>query len=237
MSKGFSIELLQAVNDWQRGSSSNSQRQRRAEALEIAAAVLPQKFRRSGLVCFRQIALKKGHLWKLLAEKSLVESVSSWTPSLEVAKAFKGGVPPEEWRGVILMVAPKQEQIVLNLATLYQTDAFLEAAETSKSQIKGFHDGIGKYRATQSEVVLKVDAVGSDAICTMGGYASNKAVLSRLLLGRDPTSAEQNWIDKCIAQSGAQPSGPWWLSPDGWQNVYARLRPKIEELKIRNAKT
>ena len=231
MSKGFPIELLQAVNDWQRGSSSEAQRTKRALALQRAAKVLPSKFRKCGLTCFRQIALKKGHLWNLLAKEDLAERISSWTPAIEVAKAFKGGVPPEEWRGVILMIAPKPKQVVLNLSTLYQTPEFRRAIEDHKANIKGFHDGIGKYGASQSEVILEVSSVGPDQIWTMGGYSSDRSVVSRLLLGHEPNAAEQRWIDQNITQSGVVPGGPWWLSNEGWQNVYARVKPKIEELK------
>lgn len=231
MTKAFSIELLQAVNDWQRGSSSDAQRAKRAAALQAAAQKLPAKFRKCGLACFRQVALKKGHLWDLLAKKALAERVSSWTPSIEVAKSFKGGVPPEEWRGVILMITPKPEQVVLNLSTLYQADEFQQSLEENRAKINGYHDGIGRYGASQSEVVLEIPNVGPDEIWTMGGYSSDRAVLSRLLLGRQPNAAEQSWIDENIAQSGVVPGGPWWLSDDGWQNVYARIKPKIEDLK------
>jgi hypothetical protein len=86
MPHDFQIELLQAVNDWQRGSSSEAQRLRRAEALQVASRDLPPKFRECGLTCFRQIALKEGHLWELLADEDLAERVSSWTPDLGVAR-------------------------------------------------------------------------------------------------------------------------------------------------------
>lgn len=233
MSKKYPIELLQAVNDWQRGSSSEAQRAKRALALRVAAKALPKTYRKCGLVCFRQVALKKGHLWDLLAKGDLSERASSWTSSQEVAKAFKGGVPPEEWRGVILTITPKPEQVILNLSTLYRDPEFKRAITDHKADIKGYHDGIAKYGASQSEVVLEFASVGPDEIWTMGGYSSNRAVLHRLLLGREPNGAERSWIDQNISQSGVTPGGPWWLSPDGWQNVYARIKPRIAELKLR----
>jgi hypothetical protein len=36
-----------------------------------------------------------GGVWSLIGEDSLPEKISSWTLDLEMAKAFKGGVPPE----------------------------------------------------------------------------------------------------------------------------------------------
>jgi hypothetical protein len=131
------------------------------------------------------------------------------------------------------MLTPKPEQVVLNLMTLYLDPDFQTAISARKDQIQGYHDGIGRYGNTQAEVVLHVDTVGPDEICTMGGYSSNRAVLSRLLLGHEPNAAEQIWIDKNIAQSGIEPGGPWWLSTEGWLNVYARIKPKINELRSR----
>jgi hypothetical protein len=57
----LSLELLQAISDWQRGGSPR-QKQRRGQRLKAAAAALDPKFRSCGLCVFRQIALAKGSL-------------------------------------------------------------------------------------------------------------------------------------------------------------------------------
>jgi hypothetical protein len=44
MSTIFIIELLQAVNDWQRDSSSEAQRAKREQAIQTVLVLCPQSF-------------------------------------------------------------------------------------------------------------------------------------------------------------------------------------------------
>jgi hypothetical protein len=236
MANMFSLPLLIAVNDWQRGSSSPTQRKRRSETLAREAAKLAPKFRTCGLACFRQVALNEGPLWELLAEEDLSEAISSWTMDLRVATSFKGGVPPHEWRGVIYEIIPRPEQVVLNMAALYREPGFRAAADQMRAQIPGYYDGIGRYGDTQSEVVLKIESVGPDEIHTMGGYSSDSATLAALMLGYQPTEDEQEWFDGLLAKAGLRSEGPWWLTHEGWRNVYARARPRILELTARKGR-
>jgi len=154
---------------------------------------------------------------------------------IDLAMAFKGGVPPEEWQGIIFAAAPKPDEIVINLATLYADRGFREAIKINREGIQGFYDGIGRYDASQSEVVIEKDAVGPDDVYTMGGYSSDKATLARLILGRDPTPQEMASFQANIRRSKVQPGGPWWLSPEGWKNVYGRVQPQIADLRIKKA--
>lgn len=87
------LRLLRAVSDWQRGGDPRQSR-RRGLALKEACAALPEIYRASYLASFRQVSLEKGSVWDLIGEDCLTEKVSSWTFDIEVAKAFKGGVPP-----------------------------------------------------------------------------------------------------------------------------------------------
>ena len=68
------------------------------------------------LCCFRQIALDKGSVWDLLAENKLDEKISSWTTDLQIAKTFKGGVPPQGqgWQGLIFVLTVVAVQGVLS---------------------------------------------------------------------------------------------------------------------------
>ena len=80
----FSLELSQAINDWQRGGD-RWQRSRRGLALKGLAGALGPQFRRCDLVCFRQIALDKSSLWKLGDSLHLKEEIAAWTLNVEVA--------------------------------------------------------------------------------------------------------------------------------------------------------
>lgn len=180
ISDKFPLPLLQAINDWQRGHSSVSQRKRRAGTLKTEAARLDKHYRQCGLVCFRQISLRKGasSLWELMAVRQLPESISAWTVDLDFAMKFKGGVPPEEWQGMIFCTMPKPHQVVVNLSTLYGDRDFERTVKLFKPKITGFYDGIGKYGKSQSEVVLEIDVLSPDDVYTMGGYSSDKATLT-----------------------------------------------------------
>ena len=102
----FSLELLQAINDWQSGGD-HKQKVRRGAALKAVARDLPAEFRTPPSVCYRQEAHEKDRVWKLLAENKLPETIASWTSSFDVARDFKGGVPPEPLKGVIFRFAPR----------------------------------------------------------------------------------------------------------------------------------
>ncbi len=132
-------------------------------------------------------------MWDLIGEDCLTEKISSWTLDIEVTKAFKGGVPPEEqeYLGVILCVYPQSSNVIVNLREMYQDHDFTAALEQNRANITGYHDGAGRYGAGQNEVVLEVASVTQQDIYSMGGHSSpfdelvNKA--AKLIHGRAAT--------------------------------------------------
>jgi len=130
----FTTEFIQAVSDWQRGGDAR-QKRRRGTLLKELSAEIDEAFRRCGLVAYRQIALEKGSIWKLIAERKLPETVSAWTLSPAIAKIFKGGVPPEGWQGVIVALKPPAGSVILNLDTIYRSEEFLAALERDRGLV------------------------------------------------------------------------------------------------------
>src|SRR5690554_6784474 len=169
----FPLSLLQAVSDWQRGGDAK-QNKKRGQKLKEVCAPLPEKYRTCSLCCFRQVSLPKGGVWNLIGEDSLSEKISSWTLDLEMAKAFKGGVPPEGqgYQGAILCVSPPPGSVIVNLRELYQDPDFTATMEQQKGNITGYHDGAGRYGNDQSEIVLEVASVTQQDIYSMGGHSS-----------------------------------------------------------------
>lgn len=111
------LRLLQAVSDWQRGGDAQQNR-RRGLVLKEACASLPESHRISPLARFGQVGLEKGSDWDLIGEDYLAEKVSSWTFDIEVAKAFKSGVPPnlQGYQGVIFCINPPlSSRVIVNL--------------------------------------------------------------------------------------------------------------------------
>lgn len=229
------IQLLQAVSDWQRGGDAK-QNLRRGQALKAACASLPEQFRTSPLACFRQVGLEKGSVWDLIGENRLSEKVSSWTYDIEVAKAFKSGVPPDGqgYQGVIFCISPPpSSRVIVNLRELYKNPEFCAAMDKKKSTIVAFSDGAGLYWDSQSEVVLEIDAVSQEDIYSLGGHSSPfeqlVALAAELTYGREAKSQE---VEELLlrAEHVREKAGPKWLTPKATNRVLARTKPKAEAL-------
>lgn len=234
MSYVFELPLLQAISDWQRGGDA-SQNRKRGIALKAACASLPPEYRSSALCCFRQIALPRGGVWDLIGEDRLSEKISSWTTSIEVAKAFKGGVPPEGqgYQGTILCLHPPPCSVIVNLSKLYRNPAFTEAIERNRNAINGYSDGAGRWKNSQSEVVLEIDAVTPEDIYSLGGHSSPLdelvAQAADLVYRRSSTFEEQQALLLQAEQAGIT-AGPRWLNVDATRRVLAKTKPQAERL-------
>lgn len=225
----FTIEFLQAVNDWQRGGDAKQNR-KRGESLRSQCRSLPETFRESPLVCHRQIALPKGGVWDLIGAGKLTEKVSSWTLDLEVAKGFKGGVPPKDQghQGAIFSLNPPAGSVIVNMSLLYRDPEFQRAIDKHKNAISGFHLGIGCYGDQQSEVVLEIDSLSQDDIYSLGGHSSQFDELVEIaaheVYGHSPTADERAALTLKVEGVRRQ-AGPSWLTPEGTKRVLARVRP------------
>jgi hypothetical protein len=230
----FSLEILQAVSDWQRGGDKK-QNLRRGMTLKAQCRTLPDDYRICSLCCFRQIALPKGGVWNLIGEDRLPEKISSWTINIEVAKEFKGGVPPEgqDFQGVILCVKPNPRRVIVNLGELYKDLEFNEAMNRNKLAIKGYSDGAGRYGSVQNEVVLEIDSVTEQDLYSLGGHSSPFEhlvdIAAEEIYGRSPTEEERNVLLLRSEHIRAK-AGPTWLNPQATQRVLERIKPKARKL-------
>src|SRR5258708_5657220 len=238
----FSISLLQAISDWQRDTADRDARARRGHSLKEAAMELPVQFRRADSQCFRQIALDKNFLWTLAVETDLAEATSSWTTSLELAKQFKGGVPPEgDWQGVIWAVLPSASQVVVNLEALFSDPQFRAACEEARKKIAHYEDGIGKYSGSQHEVVLEIERLPLVDGHAMGGYSSNRETMATWFFGPGADASALDKLDELLARSGRNlgPSAPckggdfqWVRIPPGsWSLQPVAIGAVVEETK------
>lgn len=231
MKEKFPLSLLQAVSDWQCSSTVN-----RAETLKRECKELSDDFRSCLLVCYRQIALPKEGVWSLVGEDKLPEKISSWTTDIGVAKAFKGGVPPQGqgFQGAILYLHPPKGSVIVNLSMLFRDADFQAAMEANKSNITGYHNGAGRYKGSQDEVVLEIDAVTPEDIYSLGGYSSPLpdliAKAADLVYRRSSTDVERCQLLLKATKAGVT-AGPCWLNMDATRRVLAWTRPKVEELR------
>lgn len=227
----FTLELLQAINDWQRGGD-HKQKLRRGDKLKQLAAALPEQFRTCSEICYRQEAHEKDRIWQLLADESLPETIAAWTTDLSIARDFKNGVPPDGLRGVIFSLTPPSESVVINLIEIYSDPDFRSAIEQHKQGIIGFGDGIERYDDTQREIVLELHKLGPETIHFYGGYASDRETLAALFFGgHEPNAEGLAFFDQLCLQANIPESGAWWLSEVGTKNVLDRMAPHIERLR------
>lgn len=230
MSYAFKLSLLQAVSDWQRSST-----EKRAHALKSECASLPDEFRSCRLVCYRQIALPSGGVWDLIGENRLTEKISSWTVDSEVAKAFKGGVPPDGqgYQGTIMYLFPPPGSVVVNIRRLYETPEFALAMKRNCSSIIGYYDGAGKYWNSQSEVVLEIEAVTQADVFSLGGHSSPMddliSLAANVVYRREATDAERENLLLKASEAGIIP-GPRWLNMDATRRVLERTKPRAAAL-------
>jgi len=235
MQKYFNLPLLQSISDWQRGGDA-LQNVRRGQALKRECANLPEKYRECALCCFRQVALPIDGVWHLIGEDHLPEKISSWTLDIEVAKGFKGGVPPEGqgYQGVILCVRPWSGSVVVNLRELYQDPAFTAVLEHSRAAIVGYENGAGRFGSEQNEVVLEVAGVTQQDIYSMGGHSSSFEKLvdeaAELIYGPHATS-EQREALLLKTEHVRSKAGPAWLDSGATQRVLTRTKPHARQLR------
>lgn len=232
-SKMYSLEFLQAINDWQRGGDTK-QKARRSKRLKELAVQIDMRFRSCDTVCYRQIALPKGGVWNLLAENRLDETISAWTTDILFAKGFKGGVPPkgQGWQGVIFSLKPEVSNVILNLNTVYADPNFQEAVEYYKTKINGFAKGIGAYQNTQSEVIIELEQLDLAQVHALGGYSlsSDSQDFAERYLSHLPVEEGKFLVEQNLAKSGKQ-FGPTWIEGEAVARVLERMQPHIERLR------
>jgi len=232
----FDLPVLQAINDWQRGGDAKQSR-KRGLALKRACGHLPEEFRQCSLVCHRQVALTKSSVWKITAEEQLEEKISAWTVDIDVAKKFKGGVPPEGqgYQGIIFSRFPERGEVIINLHRLYLEPKFRKAVNTLQSSIEYFGDGIGKYGDSQCEVVIETKQLTTLDIYSFGGHSSQfedlVLVTAKLVFGPNPTT-EQLASFRLKAEGARGAAGPNWLCPEATKRVLNRMKPHVDLLKM-----
>lgn len=225
----FTLDLLQAINDWQRGGNAK-QKNERGKKLREEAAKLPEKFRLTDVVCYRRLKLHKSNVWTLGTEEELTETTSAWSENEEVAKGLKGGVPEPGSLGVIFKIAPGKGNIVINLSRLYKDESFQKAIEEHKGKINDFATGIGKYGNTQEEVVIENGSVHLDAMHGWGGFTSSEENLAEQLYGHKPSMEEMSEFRELMELTGHKAGQYWMTTADAVKRLSAKLVGHAERL-------
>ncbi len=199
----FTLDLLQAINDWQAGGFDNRKKEL-AERLSETSRDLPSTFKIMDKPCLRRIDLLGKFILQIGINLELPETYSSWTFDEIVAQGFYEGVPPKNYTGVIFKLTPDNNNydVILNLDLLYSDKNFLEFIEINKHNIANYNEGIGRFSNSEKEIILKVDTLRIEQIWAYGGYRSSPEKLAEMYFGRKPNPDEIVAFNRIIEHVG-----------------------------------
>ncbi len=180
----------------------------------------------SETICYRQIALDDPNLLHLGTTYQLPETISSWTESEIVAEDFKGGVPTNGngYVGVIFKLCPADNEVVVNLARLFQNAEFVLAVNNLSSRINRFELGIGKYRDTQHEVIIEKSTLPLDSLHAWGGFTRDRERLKDMLSFSLGVAVADEQFDHLMAEAGLRIGQYWMKTP----SAVARLAEALK---------
>jgi hypothetical protein len=224
----FTLELLQAINDWQ-STGIGASKAEIAERIIRNATNLPEKFKQLNASCYRQVALTGMNSVLLGANMKLPETYSSWTFDKSVAQSFNGGVPPVGYQGVIFEIKNNSSDfiVVLNLNELFNDPDFVKACDELRDKITSYKTGIGYFKNSESEIILKVDNLTTSQIWAYGGYSAPREKLAEMYFGHPASSNELKLFDRLVKQLNIIIGGNW---------VTGKPKDKIVNLHVNTAK-
>jgi len=230
----FTKELIQAISNWQRGGDKNL-KQKRGAVLKAEAEKLPKDFRQPAK-CYRKIALDGHSLMHMGTHYELSETISSWTRSVDVVKAFKRGVPAAPWQGVIFSTTPEAASVILDFTALFANADFRSAVDTHKSAIEDFQHGMGRYGDSQQEVVLELATLPLDSLVAWGGYTSPELRLAEMYFGKEPSEAQLVEFRELMKKAGHQVGAYWMFTPEAVARISEKLKHHAARLSSGNPK-
>ncbi|MGL6475242.1 hypothetical protein ACSZNN_09960 [Aeromonas hydrophila] len=220
----YTVELLKAISDWQKGGYPELKK-KRGIALLKAAENLPKVFREINSSCYRKLNLDKRSVWDLGTKYLLDETISSWTTSLDVAKEFKGGVPPVGSQGAIFVIEPADEyQVIVNLELLFGCEDFLRFVDENKHKVNGYSKGMGKYKNSQKEVIINTTYINMDSIVALGGYSSSDFELASQYYKHTPNKAEMESFYVLMKKAGCESGKHWLTTPAAIKRVVDKYK-------------
>ena len=122
---------------------------------------------------------------------------------------FRGGIPT----------------VIANLDRLYRDIGFRKALETYGPKVEYFHNGAGKYGASQKEVVLELGTLSSTHVFSYGGFSGSLEDLESSFFlehGRRANKQEKAQIFDLVGK-------PWWLSEEATWKMLARAVANFEK--------
>ena len=224
----YTIELLQAINDWQ-AEGFEENKQDLAKKIKKESARLHKKFKTLNENCFRRVDLVGKHTLQIGTELKLPETYSSWTFDVLIAQNFYDGVPEVGYQGVIFKLNPSDNdyEVIINLNELFSDKDFTNFCEKYKAKINNYDNGIGRFGNYEKELVLDVSELKMEQIYAYGGYSSSKEYFAQKYFGHSPNAEELIFFKKLLKKDNI-PIGAKWVT--------GRAKDRIVKFHINKAK-
>lgn len=215
----FTLELLQAINNWQKGALGIG-KDTLAENVKKHSVKLPLKFKTLEGVCYRKIHLKGDNILKIGIDFKIPETYSSWTFESSIAEKFNIVIPTKKSGriGFIFEWNPTQFpnfEVIINLNEVFQSIEFQKACNDFESSIYDFHLGIGKYKNAQQEIILKISELKIEQIWAYGSYKTSTDEFVQKYLSRKtnqkqkPTNKQKEAVVNLLKMRGINRKEMW----------------------------
>ena len=184
------------------------------------ASHLPNKFKTLNNVCYRKINLNGHHIYKIGVDFKIPEKYSSWTFESPIAEKFNTGIPTKKSGkiGFIFEWNPIQFsdfEVIINLNEVFQSIEFQKACYNFESNIHDFHLGIGRYKGTQQEIILKVSELKIEQIWAYGSYPTPMSLFAKKYYSKksnqkvEPSNKQVEKLAKMLKEQGINRKEMW----------------------------
>lgn len=159
----FSKDFLIALSNWQRGWAENQERRRQiADELVKQCENIPAKFKTVSHCCYRKRFILEGEIIPILIDNDFFEGIASWTKDKDYAKKFKGIIKPNTKFVMLFKHTPQPNEIVINIISLWEDEAFKKAVEEFKNEDYEAAKPLINFKDYQSEIILKSTLKGTE---------------------------------------------------------------------------
>lgn len=229
--KPYSQELIDAIASWQNGWREDSiKKSKLANQLTEQAQTLPDAAKVVTDRCYRVLLLDKSTISALFFDGHLTESVSSWTTNRSLAAHFKSHLENDQV-GVVFSHAPAPEEVVVNIASMWQDPFFVECLNSYRQGGVTFHEALyhfGPEQNNQSEVVLNVEKLKLSEISGFSGRSSFEGICA--LAGMTSEDERDEIWNLCLESDHQPDADVFWLTEEGTWRVIDRLTDRLEKL-------
>jgi hypothetical protein len=228
----FNDNFLKILGAWQKGwKEDQSVRLQLAKQLKGVVAALPDRFKQVSQNCYRKRFLLNGELFEIIMVDEKDEGLTSWTISQKYAENFKGLQEPAAVSAAIFEHTPIENEVVLNICELWESESFIQAAEKYRDSKGENADAIFNFKASQGEVILCAPLKGSEIVALTGASSPFDELCDKAQI---PESERDEYFKKLI-DLGQYPEILRYTTKEGTQRVIKNTI-SIMEKKIEDAR-